>query len=339
MINKLVLLVGAIIVFVTGIFLGTKLDKKVTKSGDATTTVYAIYDGKKILASDVNEAIKSDLEQFEKNIYQLKRKATEDLIKKQIANANPKEAQLSKLSNIEIDQKEFTKYLAERNIDLKKLSAKQLSDVRANYKIQKNIEINKMKPANEIESSKIVWKIPLPAEEFVKADNGPFPVNGNAKTTTKIVYFGNYHCPNCHEAEKRLSELKDKYKDQIQVFYRFVLIEPDNSLVRAAAEASYCANDQEKFWPYRDYLMKLDKFDDPEILKSAAQAVGLETEKFNKCLKDRTHKEDLEKEVQTNLHLVKEMIPAFIINGRLRSASLSADELAVAIEQDQSRLN
>ncbi|MCE2614491.1 MAG: DsbA family protein, partial [Nitrosopumilus sp. (ex Thoosa mismalolli)] len=75
------------------------------------------------------------------------------------------------------------------------------------------------------------------------------------------------------------------------VFKDFPLNGPDSLL---AAEASYCAEDQDKYWEYHDELYKnwggertgwitrtaLDKF---------AQNVNLELEEFNNCLDEKKY--------------------------------------------------
>ena len=282
----------------------------------------------------MEDAIQLELDQLEKSKYLLKKHATEDFIKKIRAAAEFEKVDPNENQKKEVDQKAFTEFLKARNINPNKLTPKQLSDTIANYKIQMKVEETKKRDESILEFSKIKWKIPLPPENFVSIGNGPFPLSGSSKAPIKIVYVGNYHCPFCAEANKRLSELNEKYKDQIQVAYRFSMTEPDSSIVRAAAEATFCANDQGKFTDYHDQLVGIQKLYDVELLKTTAQSAGLDIGTFNTCLKDRKHKADLEKEVEENVKAVKDVVPAFVINGRLRSAALSLQELSLAIDQD-----
>jgi len=128
-----------------------------------------------------------------------------------------------------------------------------------------------------------------------KLVNGGSPIMGNANAPITILEWGDYQCTYCYKFHQ--NTLDKINKDYIKtgkvklVFKDFPLNGPDSLL---AAEASYCAQDQEKYWQFHDELYKnwggertgwvtrnsLDKF---------ATSVNLDLEKFNTCIDDKKY--------------------------------------------------
>ena len=87
-------------------------------------------------------------------------------------------------------------------------------------------------------------------------ENGS-PILGNQNAPITILEWGDYQCTFCYKFHQNTLELI--YDEHIKtgkvklVFKDFPLNGPDSIL---AAEASYCAQDQEKYWQYHDELYK-----------------------------------------------------------------------------------
>ena len=122
-------------------------------------------------------------------------------------------------------------------------------------------------------------------------ENGS-PFLGNADAPITILEWGDYQCTFCYKFHQNTLETINE--DFIKtgkvkiVFKDFPLNGPDSKL---AAEASYCAQDQEKYWQYHDELYKnwggeKTGWITRESLTEFAEIVKLDTEKFNKCLDD-----------------------------------------------------
>ena len=121
------------------------------------------------------------------------------------------------------------------------------------------------------------------------------PILGDVDAPITILEWGDYQCTYCYRFHQ--STLDTINQDFIQtgkvklVFKDFPLNGPDSLL---AAEASYCAEDQNKYWEFHDELYKnwggertgwitrdtLDKF---------AQNVSINLEEFNDCLGDKKY--------------------------------------------------
>lgn len=333
--SNLPLVVLILVAFALGIGAGVMI----FRPKDENKIVYAIFNNQKITGADVLPVIRGDLEQLEKNRYQLKRRTTEDLIRKKISEmkADPKAGAPEKIAAVpppEITEEEFNAFLKIRNMDPKKITALDRKNIIGNMQLQKRLELEKKLTDNTMKDAQIQWKIPLPAEDLVSVPKGSMPSLGSLLAPVKLMMISNFHCPNCIEAEKRLNELKEKYKDKLQISYQFTMQEPDNSMVRAAAEASYCAQDQGQFWAFHDHLAVGPIASNPEGLDSAAKAIHLNLETFKDCRTSRKYKLVLMKEIEVLNKSNPLVPPSFVINGKLRSGITPLAELFILIDQE-----
>ncbi len=133
---------------------------------------------------------------------------------------------------------------------------------------------------------------PLTANNLIK--NGS-PILGEPNALITIIEWGDYQCTFCYRFhQSSLEVLKTDYIDTGKVklvFKDFPLNGPDSIL---GAQASYCADDQGKYWDFHDELYQnwagertgwisrdaLDKF---------AINVGLKLETFNACLDEKKY--------------------------------------------------
>ena len=125
-------------------------------------------------------------------------------------------------------------------------------------------------------------------------ENGsPFMGNTNAPIT--ILEWGDYQCTFCYKFHQNTLDIinEDFIKTgKVKIIFKdFPLNGLDSKL---AAEASYCAQDQEKYWKYHDELYKnwggeRTGWITRESLTKFAEIVDLDLKKFNKCLDDHKY--------------------------------------------------
>ena len=89
-----------------------------------------------------------------------------------------------------------------------------------------------------------------------------------------------------------------------------------------AAEASYCAQDQGKFWEYHDKLFAVSTENDgvfaPAVVKQLAAQVGMDATAFNQCFDSHKYADQVTKDKQYGTQVATQMgfsgTPAFLIN-------------------------
>ena len=117
------------------------------------------------------------------------------------------------------------------------------------------------------------------------------PILGDPNAPVTIVEFGDYQCHQCynwfHNTKPSITrDYIDTGKVNL-VFVDMAFLGRDSS---PAAQATYCAEDQGKYWEYHDMLYNAqeDKIDggwaNTERLKAFAFSMGLDMELFESCL-------------------------------------------------------
>ena len=87
---------------------------------------------------------------------------------------------------------------------------------------------------------------------------------------------------------------------------------------KLAAEASYCAQDQEKYWEYHDELYKnwggeKTGWITRESLTKFAETVDLDIEKFNKCLDDHKYENKVDLLYAFGKEIGIDATPSFLV--------------------------
>lgn len=121
------------------------------------------------------------------------------------------------------------------------------------------------------------------------------PTLGNQSSSNIIIEFGDYQCVHCANFNKYQKELLITYLDDTGIAKFMFKDFPINDLAwekmsSLAAEASYCAAEQDKYWDYHDKIF-LD-FDSREkgkinstVLNTYAEDIEIPNiEKFKNCL-------------------------------------------------------
>jgi len=160
---------------------------------------------------------------------------------------------------------------------------------------------------------------------------------GKADALVTIIEYFSYLCGYCKAFEDEVKP--DLIKNYIQTGkVKLILrIFPPYEL----AEAALCANDQEKFLEYHNYLFaNNDKITSTDNLKTFAKTVGLNESDFNQCLDSQKYKSRAEDWYnqgmsdfkKANIASGKQGTPAFFINGEPVVGLMPYEDLAKKIE-------
>ena len=149
-------------------------------------------------------------------------------------------------------------------------------------------------------------------------ENGS-PILGDSNASITILEWGDYQCRFCYKFhENTLDTINDNFikigKVKL-VFKDFPLNGPDSLL---AAEASYCAEDQGKYWQYHDELYKNwggERTDwvTREALEKFAITVNLNLDEFNTCLDDNKYRDKIIAIYEFGKEIGIDATPSFLV--------------------------
>jgi len=149
-------------------------------------------------------------------------------------------------------------------------------------------------------------------------ENGS-PILGDPNAKITIIEWGDYQCTYCHlfhqnTKDQLIQEYVDTGKANF-VFRDFPLNGPDSVL---AAEASYCAGDQGKYWQYHDELYnnwggERTGWVNQKSLDKFATSVGLDVSQFDKCINDKKYENKVLDNQKFGQEIGIDATPSFII--------------------------
>ncbi len=152
-----------------------------------------------------------------------------------------------------------------------------------------------------------------------KLIEGGSPIMGNSNAPITILEWGDYQCTFCYKFHQSTLDIINE--DFIKtgkvnlVFKDFPLNGPDSLL---AAEATYCAEDQEKYWQYHDELYKnwggeKTGWITRDSLDEFAMMVNLDLDEFNQCLDEHKYQNKVNSIHEFGKEIGIDATPSFLV--------------------------
>ncbi len=138
---------------------------------------------------------------------------------------------------------------------------------------------------------------------------------GSSKPKVTIVEFGDFNCPICANSYKKIRDISINYKKDVKIIFRDFPIR-ENSI--ELATAARCAGDQGFFWPMYDKLyQEQGNFnpDQPTQVIELGKQVGLNVDKFTKCLYENKYLNRIRKDFTDGEVVGVTGTPTWFING------------------------
>jgi protein-disulfide isomerase len=180
------------------------------------------------------------------------------------------------------------------------------------FLIQERMEDSRLRYVQTLKDKTTV-RIALEPPRLKIAATGPS--KGSTGAPIEMIEFSDFQCPFCLRAHATVEQVLKTYGDRIHFVYRHYPL-PNHPAARPAAEASACAAEQGKFWPYHDRLFEQQSKLSDADLKEHAAAVGVDTSAFNKCVEQRKYKAQVDADMKDGEEAGVNGTPAFFINGR-----------------------
>jgi protein-disulfide isomerase len=184
-----------------------------------------------------------------------------------------------------------------------------------------------------------VGNISVPAQPDIPNPNDNAMGNPNAPVT--IVEFSDFQCPFCKNFHDDVGEiLVEEFVRPGTVYFTYrsmgAFLGPESA---RAAEAAYCAGDQDAFWHYHATLFanqgaeNAGTYSDNRLEAMAAE-LGLDVEAFSDCFNGRTYRDRVNQDQIDGLAAGVQGTPAFVINGRLVPGAITAAQLRQEVEAE-----
>ncbi len=139
-------------------------------------------------------------------------------------------------------------------------------------------------------------------------------IQGNPKAPITLVGFMDLSNPECAEIYRAIKVFQELYPNRLRFALRHY---PNTDASKDAALAAQVAGDQGKFWEYVEVLFANQQkgFDKPALLEYA-KTIGLDTQKFETYLDDKTLLSDITTDAQAAEIFSAKNVPTIFLNER-----------------------
>src|SRR2546425_12724254 len=116
-------------------------------------------------------------------------------------------------------------------------------------------------------------------------------IEGPSSARMVLVEYGDYQCPYCGAAYPIVKKVQKELGTKLRFVFRNFPITTSHPQAERAAETAEAAADQGAFWEMHDLLYENQKHLRDEDLRSYAERLGLDLERFDRELAERIHAE------------------------------------------------
>ena len=169
------------------------------------------------------------------------------------------------------------------------------------------------------DKTKYLEKIAAKQSPLLNLENGSPPLGSESASIT-IVEFGDYQCEACyHWFHNTRDTLIDNYVETGKVKLVFVDLPFLGRDSPKAAQASYCAEDQGKYWEYHTMLYTFQDgppdsgWADRDRLNSFAFSLDMNMDEFNDCMDSSKYQKRVKANYNEAVKHGVQQTPTFII--------------------------
>ena len=311
----------------------------------ALTGAAAKVNGEEITYAMLDEKASAKLVRLRTQAYEIRKQTLDELIDTRLLEAEAKKRAISvdELVKLEVEGKapeisdDEARAFFEKNPPRGNVDFDRMKDRIKDYLAKKNsADARGAFIASLRESAGVeVFLEPMRFDvTFASTD----PVKGAATAPIQIVEYSDFQCPYCSRVNPTLDQVKEKYGDKVALVFRNFPL-PMHKEAPRAGEASYCAQDQGKFWEYHDILFENQRAQKDEDLKKYAATVGLDAAKFDECLSSNKYADRIAADKKSGEANGVSGTPAFFINGVFVNGARPFEAFAEVIDDELKRKN
>ncbi len=276
-------------------------------------------------------------------LYEARRQAVDDLVANALFDQEAKKRGVDRATLVEKEITDKVSPVADTDVatwyqaNQARVQGASLDQVRAPiraYLIQERIASVREQYLDTLKEKTPVTISLDPPRLAVSAAKGA--TKGSPNAPVEMIEFSDFQCPYCQRAHATVEKVLATYGDRIRFVYRHYPV-PGHAAAKPAAEASECAKEQGKFWPFHDRLFaNPSKLSDAD-LKAHAAAVGVDISAFNACVDSHKYQSLVETDAKDGDAVGVNGTPAFFINGRMISGAQPFDVFKKLIDDELQR--
>jgi protein-disulfide isomerase len=152
------------------------------------------------------------------------------------------------------------------------------------------------------------------------------PWLGAEEPFVTIMAYESFGCPVCKDEQPEINKMISKFNPLVRFIVKDFPNEGMHENVFNAHLAANCANEQGKYWDYRDMLFENQDNFTKSNLKLLAEDLGLNEGEFKLCLDDEVYAKEIRQDFASGVELGVIGTPGYFINGTLISGSLTYEK-------------
>lgn len=317
---------------------------EVCEETDPKKIVAEVY-GQKLTEGELNRSLSIDLFQMQKNIYNLKKRKIDEWVEKILLE---KEAMKKKLTLEQLMEKEIrskTRPVSQKDVDKfyeqnkERLpgTKEQLADRIKSFLENEGRQTTYRNYVDRLKKrARVVYSLLKPQHPRVELSLTPGPTRGKENAKVKIVEFSDFECPGCAGLVAKLDRVLKKYGSKVSLTFKAYPLSFHKKAV-LAHQASLCADDQGKFWPYHDILFKNQQAMERKDLEGHAEKLTFNMTTFRQCLDSGEKFAKVQKDISEGDQAGVNATPTFFVNGKIVVGDIPQEQIEELINEELKR--
>lgn len=160
---------------------------------------------------------------------------------------------------------------------------------------------------------------------------------GNTDSEVVLIEYGDFECPACAQYFPLVSQIKEKYKDDITFQFRHFPLVQIHRNAMASHRAAEAAAMQGKFWEMHDLLYQQqdawkNESNPARTFEGYAQSIGLDVEKFKTDVASAAANDAINADIKEGQNAGANSTPTFVLNGKKIDNPTTLEEFEKLIE-------
>lgn len=299
-----------------------------------------------LYADELNTIIKQELFDELNKIYDIKKKALEQLINVKVLQSEANKKQLSyqqfindytdnQIKRLGLDSL-FRHYNIQSTIEFRDTNMYNISINSTDGKYSRLYQLRGAIVDDLLDSLKqnkrIVQYLYPPKSPLIDLADLHTYYRGNLHSKISVIIISDFDCGACINSHDLYESIYQQYKEKVKFGYIHYSAMP--TLAQIASEA---ANRQNRFWEFHDSLYAHKGYIDSTAVYDIAHSLSMDINKFKKDIENVIGQKLIEKTINQLVLIGVYATPTIIVNGRLIVHSNSKDEITHLIDEELSK--